>query len=402
MDVIRGAARVLAAYQPVALLSAVARERMTPLALLAATSARHPSRVAWRDGRGEVTYAELVADVRSRATGVGPVIIRGSDPRELVFDVLGAICAGRSVAVLGDRAGDLAAEVPQGPGVMFLTSGTTGAPRAHAVRRGWRSFLPYLGMIGRLPRLAAPVLGSPSSPDHGHAFLLVLIAWALGGTYVQMTGPVGRLDVLSGVPIQLSDTLDAGWCPAATVVVSGSDTLDAALVARLERELGAEVWDAYGTTETGPISLATPADVHAGTVGLPLPSVTVRSEHGVLRVTTPATTQVFTGDRGTLDAGGRIRLQGRNDGRVVSGGEVVDPELLRSWLASQPGLVTVDVRTVPHARFGSRLAATITGTVTDLDALRSQIRRDLGPAHVPVTIDLLPDEGGNTMVVLEE
>ena len=297
----------------------------------------------------------------------------------------------------------------------FLTSGTTGAPRAHSLRSGPAALRPYLGMIGRLPRLVAPTVASPSQPDHGHAFLLVLLTWALSGTYVQATGPVGRVDVLSGVPVQLRDALDAGIDVSASSVddlalgrehytsellqhlvpfdhlelwgpqAPNSDVLDPALARRLRHDLGAAVWDAYGATETGPVSLATPVDVAAGTVGRPLPGVTVRERDGVLQVTTAAMRQ-FLGDRGRIDDAGRLVLTGRADERVVSGGEVVNPERLREWLERLPGVRSARVAVVPDDRFGHRLTATVVGGSLDPAAVRARIREDLGPAHVPVAL----------------
>ncbi len=387
-EAVRGLTRVQGSVGTRPLVHGLVTYRGSPLALLAAIARRDRGGIAWRDGSGTLTYGEVVAELRTRGHGSGPVLVRATDPREVVLDTLAAVCAGRPVAVLGARGGSLAAEVPRGRGVMFLTTGTTGVPRAHASGGGVRALLPYLGLIGRLPHLPRPVVGSPSPPDHGHAFLLVLITWSLAGTYVQLTGPVGPLDVLSGVPLQLADTLDRGWCSAARHVVSGSDVLGSELAGRLRRELGAQVWDAYGATETGPISLGTPPDVVAGTVGRPLPGVRVRAESGVLVVRTPATAREFRGDRGIVDRQGRLVLSGRNDGRVVSGGEVVDPERLRRWLATQPGVQTVAVRSVPDPRFGTRLAAQLTGQVGDVASLRERIRAELGPAHVPVTLDL--------------
>ncbi len=387
----RGLLRILSAYEPRRLIEALRSFGATPVALLAATAASDPHRIAWRDAAGEMSYADVVARIESRRGGTGPLLATESDPRLLVLTVLAALADRRGVAVLGARGGTVAAQVPVGPGLAFLSSGTTGRPRAHVTRRRPLALLPYLGMVGRLPYLRRPLVGSPSHPDHGHAFLLVLLTWALGGTYVQIDASVGHLDVLSGVPRQLADVLDNGWCTGATHVVSGSDRLDPALATRLASSLGASVWDAYGATETGPISLASPADVRAGTVGRPLPGVRVRvGDDGRLSVRTPVGGEVFRGDRGRIDAAGRLVLEGRADGRLVTGGEVVDPDLLRRWLESQPGILRAEVITVPDDRFGERLAVTVVGAVVDVNAVRTAIRHDLGPAHVPVSLTVTP------------
>ena len=404
IEAVRGLGRVLGSYGKTALIRAVLRWGLTPRALLTATAARHPDREAWVDAQGSLTYTELVAEIHRRAappstsSGTGAMgpgsVVRETDPRELVLQAMAALSAGRGVLVAGERAGTRAVTSPPRRGIVFLTSGTTGAPRVARTKGGILRLLPYLGMIGRLPALTAPRVGSVALPDHGHAFLLVVMAWALAGTYVQVSGRVDRLDVLSGVPIQLSDALNAGWLGSVRLVVAGSDRLPRDLAQRLGADLGAEVWDSYGSTEAGSISLASPADVAAGTVGCPLPGVSVRCVGDRLEVTTPSTLSPFTDDRGRIDAAGRIVLTGRADNRHVSGGEVVDPDLLQQWLAAVPGVKGVAVQVVPDARFGSRLTAEVVGELPDVELIRQRIRRDLGPAHVPTTIVVIDSGSG--------
>lgn len=110
----------------------------------------------------------------------------------------------------------------------------------------------------------------------------------------------------------------------------------------------------YGLTEAGPIvSLALASECPPGSVGRPLPSVTLRvDEEGEILVRAPhvmrgyfrdpeGTAQVLrdgwlhTGDRGSLDAGGFLFVHGRLKEALVSdAGETLYPEEVEPYYAS--------------------------------------------------------------------
>jgi len=64
-----------------------------------------------------------------------------------------------------------------------------------------------------------------------------------------------------------------------------------------------------------------------------------------------------TGDRGHLDAAGRLYVAGRSDAMIVSGGENVFPEELEMALLAHPDVADAAVTPVPDAEFGHRLRA---------------------------------------------
>lgn len=397
---LRGLDHLIGTLPRLALAGAAATHGATSLALLVARARAHGDRVAWRDGERQVTYGQLTSDVvaERRAQRWRPVVITSPDPYAVVVQLLAGAAGPAGVLVVGARAGSQADLRPPKTGIAFLSSGTQGPPVAHTRRASLLAALPPLDLISSLGLPDAPVVASSSTPDHGHGAGAVVATILVGGTYVQIDGPVrGRVDLLTAVPLQLRETLDGGHLDAADVatVLAGSDRLEADLATDLTARLGAQVWNAYGSTEAGVIALADPDDVAAGTVGRPLSGVQVRVEdehgrplprgaEGVLAVRTLAAVAPFRGDRGRID-GDRIVLLGRADSRLVTGGEVVDPERLRAWLTEQPGVTSADVSTVPDARFGRRLTATVTGDA-DPDELRDRAREALGPAHVPATI----------------
>ena len=307
-----------------------------------------------------------------------------------------------------------------GGALVFATSGTTGTARSVAHAAGPGAAVQMLGALGAFPALRRPLVASAAAIDHGHGFGLLAATLVLGGTFVALPPGPGdamalladqarAVDLLSGVPRQLADLaeLSAGARAGIPVrrVLSGSDRLDAATAAAVTAAFTPELFNAYGATETGTVCVATPRDLAAapGTVGRPVTGVRVRvvdeagapvpaGREGRLEVRSPLSGGVpFTGDRGRIDRDGRVHVLGRADGAVVTGGETVDPGILRRALLATPGVVSAEVALAPDRRFGNRLVAEVTvapGGPTDVDRWRRRLRRDLGPALTPREIQV--------------
>jgi len=128
-------------------------------------------------------------------------------------------------------------------------------------------------------------------------------------------------------------------------------------LARFYTGLGLPVLEGYGLTETvGPVSVSTPRLNKIGTVGPPLPPVAVKiSDQGEVLVKGPsvfqgyhkkpdATAEAFTedgwfrtGDLGSMDRDGYIRITGRAKEIIVTaGGKNVAPAALEDDLRGHP------------------------------------------------------------------
>ena len=139
-------------------------------------------------------------------------------------------------------------------------------------------------------------------------------------------------------------------------IVSGGAPLSQRL-AHFYRGLGIPVLEGYGLTETvGPISVNTPRLTKIGTVGPPLPPLSVRiSAGGEILLKGPsvfqgyhgdpeATASAFTpdgwfrtGDLGSLDRDGYVRITGRaKDIIVTAGGKNIAPSGLEDSLRGHP------------------------------------------------------------------
>lgn len=117
------------------------------------------------------------------------------------------------------------------------------------------------------------------------------------------------------------------------------------------------VIEGYGLTETtAPLAANLPGDLRAGTVGPPVPGMTVKiSDEGELLAKGPGVSPGYrnpehtkaayvdgflrTGDLGTIDEKGRITLNGRSkDVIVTSGGKTIEPAGWEGAVEKHPGV----------------------------------------------------------------
>jgi len=107
-----------------------------------------------------------------------------------------------------------------------------------------------------------------------------------------------------------------------------------------------------------------------------------------------------TGDRTFLTsdlavtAAGRMRIVGRVDEVIVTGGIKVDPALVESVLMRVTGVADIIVTGVPDPEWGTAVVAVVRagpGRPPDLDALRRAATYAHGPAAAPRYLVLVAD-----------
>jgi O-succinylbenzoic acid--CoA ligase len=162
--------------------------------------------------------------------------------------------------------------------------------------------------------------------------------------------------------------------------------------ARPPAELPPNVVATYGMTETG-----------SGVVydGRALDGVEVRiAEGGQIHLRGPMLLRSYrdgrdpktddgwlpTGDAGQL-TDGELRVLGRIDDLIISGGENVWPGAVEEILAHHEGIADVAIGAVPDAEWGQRVVAYVIATnpslAPQLDDLRDLVRSHLGPWAAP-------------------
>ncbi len=196
--------------------------------------------------------------------------------------------------------------------------------------------------------------------------------------------------------------------------VSGSAPLPANVFDRFRELFGHAILERYGMTETF-MTMSNPyiGERRAGTVGFPLPGISVRIEDGELLVRGPnvfagywrrpdATAAAFTdgwfrtGDLASRSDDGYYTLLGRKSDLIISGGFNIYPREIEELLLEQPGVAEAAVVGVPDELRGEVPVAFIVPvpeSALDIDALERICREQLASFKVPrqfVRVDSIP------------
>ncbi len=386
------------------------------LGLLGATAVQ----IGYRLKAGEVAHilsnaepaATLVhADYLAEMTQARALTGR-ADPMIVVGEPAAAGDNGRAHEVAAwDRA--LAAASPHVPprtrggdggGVIVYTSGTTGKSKGahrnlrHTGLESVADMVLQVGIRGDDRHLVVCPLYHSMAP----AFAAILMG--LGATVVLMNefDPAGALDIIARervtcslvVPTMLvritslpADVLARHDTSSLRWVMSGAAPLSTETARRFTARFGPVLWNFYGSTETGMVTLAGPDDhlTRPGTIGRALRGNEIRLLDDAGREVAPgeigelyarnsmlitgyhrnaeATTDsqrggLFSvGDLARRDADGYYYLESRKHDMVISGGVNIYPREIEDHLQAHPAILDAAVVGVPDPEWGETLQA---------------------------------------------
>jgi o-succinylbenzoate---CoA ligase len=362
------------------------------------------------------TYAEMAREVAKRVT-IEPVMVRPRLDPSSVIEVLAGISGGGVVVTAPSSlvtGRDPVSTFQPGDKLVVFTSGTTGPPK---------------GVRLTMANLEAASLASVRHLGHGpdDSWLLAMPLHHVGGLSIlvrsaftggsvrlapssdpavmaaAMRGGVSMVSVVATMLVRVLDH-DPGPYHGLRAVLIGGGPIPEGL---LERAVAAGVpaLPSYGMTETfGQVATLLPGSSPEHKVH-PLPGVELRIEPdgriavagdqvspGYLGEPERVGRWLVTNDLGEIDPDGALRVLGRSDTIVLTGGENVDPARVEAELSFHPGAGEVMVVGVPDPEWGVLLACLHTGTAS-AEELAGWLRKRVAGPMVPkrwVPVSSLP------------
>lgn len=328
------------------------------------------------------TYGETVAEVESRLTG-SPKLVQPNLSPGSVFDILGGLSDGGGLTLVGPQ---VETAVAGESTLVVFTSGSTGQPKG--VRLTFANLeaaaaasTRHLGHGGDDDWLLA-------MPLHHVGGVSILVRQAFtGGSVTMLPGfeaslvaeaMRGTVTMVSVVPTMLSRLLDHGPFSGLRAVIVGGGAVPPGLLERAATA-GLPVLPSYGMTETfGQVATLRP-DAPLAYRAHPMPGVDIRIEpDGRIAVKSPQVSPGYvdepdrtdpwfvTNDLGEIDADGAVRVLGRADTVIVTGGENVSPERVESVVRQHPAVEEALVVGVPDPEWGQELVCLHVGGPDDL------------------------------------
>jgi o-succinylbenzoate---CoA ligase len=384
---------------------------------------RHPSEAPFlvTDDRSW-SYGETIAEVEKRIADDWVEVAPRLDP-ESVFSILAGLSGGGTVVLPPARITNEGRSVDGLPSagndtiLVVFTSGSTGHARGVRLTRDnlEAAARASVGHLGHGPvdqwLLCLPLF------HVGGLSILVRSAFAGGSVrLLESFDPRSAADALHGdvtvasmVPTMLSRTLDVdeGPYPGIRWMILGGGPIPGGLLDRAYRA-GIPALPSYGMTETfGQVATLKPGSSPESRAH-PLPGVDLRLgpdgriavagaqvSPGYLGEPNRDDRWLLTNDLGVIDEEGAVRVLGRADAVIVSGGENIEPAPVEAALSAHPGVEEAVVVGIPDDEWGSLVCCVYQGRAA-VDELESFLRETFPAHHVPkrwLQVEALPLTG---------
>lgn len=244
--------------------------------------------------------------------------------------------------------------------------------------------------------------------------------------------------VFMGVPTLyvrlLADArLEQNVCRNMRLFIAGSAPLLIETFNEFRERTGHTILERYGMSETCMLTSnpyeAKQGQRRGGTVGFPLPGVSVRvsddkggtcpvEEIGGIEVRGPNVFSGYwrmpeknkeeftsdgwfkTGDVGKVDSQGYVTIVGRSKDLIISGGYNVYPAEIEGYLNDMPGVAESAVIGVPHRDFGEAVVAVVVArgnAALDGDSLAASLKGKIANFKVPKRVFVVNDLPRNAM-----
>ncbi|MBY5457070.1 malonyl-CoA synthase [Rhizobium leguminosarum] len=399
------------------------------------------------------TLAELdyfIADAEPRLVVVASAARAGVEtiakPHGAIIETLDADGCGSLLDLARDEPADFvdASRSADDLAAILYTSGTTGRSKGAMLTHG-NLLSNALTLRDYWHVTASDRLIHALPIFHTHGLFVATNVTLLAGASMFLLSKFDPEEILSlmpqatmlmGVPtfyvrLLQSPRLDEQAVASIRLFISGSAPLLAETHTEFQARTGHAILERYGMTETN-MNTSNPYEGKriAGTVGFPLPDVTVRvtdpatglalppEQTGMIEIKGPnvfkgywrmpeKTAAEFTadgffisGDLGKIDRDGYVHIVGRGKDLVISGGYNIYPKEVEGEIDQIEGVVESAVIGVPHPDFGEGVTAIVVrkpGAVVDEKAIVSALQDRLARYKQPKRIIFAEDLPRNTM-----
>ncbi|WP_194894507.1 class I adenylate-forming enzyme family protein [Catenulispora pinisilvae] len=225
------------------------------------------------------------------------------------------------------------------------------------------------------------------------------------------------------IAILAEESLDDRDLSSLRVVQTGGSSTPTEVLREANERLGCPVVDLYGMLETGVTSCTSPEEPYeewVGTVGRPYPFMRVRildsddvdvpvGTEGEIVKTGPTMTVGYyrnpaknqeswtsdgwfrSGDRGYIDAAGRLTVSGRSKDMIIHGGANIWPRELEEVLLRHPGVAGVAVVGIRDDYFGENVCACVVprpGADLTLEDIIGFMKNEVAKYKLPQHLEL--------------
>ncbi len=384
-------------------------------------------------------YLAMIRGLRPALPGLRHVMAVGSDVPDDAFDLRAYLDSNDPLRVPDAT---LRARRPHGDDLarVAFTSGTTGDPKAVLhLHNTTNSAVRFANRGHGITRDSVVLIFLPAGMNWGLINVLQALEAGCAAIMLDVFDAVAAMRLIErervtnfcSAPAHLvamlnSPELERFDLGSLQMVVTGGASCPIEVIRTFRSHLRGHLIELYGMLETGFQSWTRPTDdpeAVCGTCGRAIPEVQSKildeNDHecspgavGEILSRGPSVTIGYynnpdanarsftdggwfrTGDLGTFDADGLLRIVGRRKEMIIRGGANIYPREIEEVLYQHPDIMDAAVIGIPDARLGERTCACVVprpGRSLDFDAVVGFLRPKIATYKLPEVVEILPD-----------